>query len=69
MQMTTTTTSISGDGLGGRVDKVSDDPVQPTEITTLGHIRLRDEETNQIILIPSPSDDPKDPLRWYVCIC
>ena len=37
-----------------------------TGVSTLGHIRLRDETTNHIILIPSPSDDPKDPLNWYV---
>lgn len=33
---------------------------------TLGHVRLRDANTNNIILIPPPSLDPNDPLRWYV---
>lgn len=32
---------------------------------TLGRVRLHDENTNQIILIPSPSEDPDDPLNWY----
>ncbi|KAF1357099.1 MFS transporter [Delphinella strobiligena] len=30
----------------------------------MGHLRLRHEETNEIILIPTPSDDPNDPLNW-----
>jgi hypothetical protein len=33
-------------------------------IETLGHLRLRDAETNQIILVPTPSADPNDPLNW-----
>jgi len=32
----------------------------------LGHIRLREAGTNELILIPTPSDDPNDPLNWYV---
>ena len=31
---------------------------------TLGHVRLRHHETNEIILIPTPSNDPNDPLNW-----
>ncbi|KAJ5785004.1 uncharacterized protein N7503_010216 [Penicillium pulvis] len=31
---------------------------------TLGHLRLRDSETNEVILVPTPSSDPKDPLNW-----
>ncbi|CAK7226978.1 hypothetical protein SBRCBS47491_006413 [Sporothrix bragantina] len=30
----------------------------------LGTLRLRHEHTNEILLIPTPSDDPKDPLTW-----
>ncbi|KAL5358608.1 major facilitator superfamily domain-containing protein [Aspergillus floccosus] len=30
----------------------------------LGTVRLRDHHTNEIILIPKPSDDPSDPLNW-----
>lgn len=33
---------------------------------TMGHVQLRDHETNEIILIPTPSNDPNDPLNWYV---
>ncbi len=33
---------------------------------TLGHLRLRDAETNEVILVPTPSSDPKDPLNWYL---
>jgi hypothetical protein len=32
----------------------------------LGRLRLRHIETNDIILIPTPSNDPNDPLNWYV---
>jgi hypothetical protein len=31
---------------------------------TLGHVRLRDIDTNKIILTPAPSLDPNDPLKW-----
>ncbi|KAF5656720.1 major facilitator superfamily transporter [Fusarium heterosporum] len=30
----------------------------------LGELRLRNEETNEIILIPTPTNDPNDPLNW-----
>ncbi|KAI0974290.1 major facilitator superfamily domain-containing protein [Xylaria arbuscula] len=30
----------------------------------LGNVRLRDHQTNGVILIPTPSKDPNDPLRW-----
>lgn len=30
---------------------------------TLGNVRLRDE-ANNIILVPTPSNDPVDPLNW-----
>jgi len=32
--------------------------------STLGHLRLRNVETNEIILLPTPSNDPNDPLNW-----
>ncbi|KAF4556633.1 Hypothetical protein D9617_1g085110 [Elsinoe fawcettii] len=35
-----------------------------TQVNTLGHLRLRNEQTNEIILIPTPSNDPNDPLNW-----
>ncbi|KAH6888685.1 major facilitator superfamily domain-containing protein [Thelonectria olida] len=31
---------------------------------TLGNVRLRDKDTNALILIPTPSRDPNDPLNW-----
>ncbi|KAK0734127.1 major facilitator superfamily domain-containing protein [Lasiosphaeria miniovina] len=31
---------------------------------TLGNVRLRHLDTNEIILIPTPSSDPNDPLNW-----
>ncbi|KAF2195068.1 MFS general substrate transporter [Zopfia rhizophila CBS 207.26] len=30
----------------------------------LGNVRLRHAETNEIVLIPTPSTDPNDPLNW-----
>jgi hypothetical protein len=36
-------------------------------IHTLGSVRHRHEHTGQIILIPTPSKDPNDPLNWYGC--
>ncbi|KAK5990310.1 MFS transporter cpaT-like protein [Cladobotryum mycophilum] len=31
---------------------------------TLGNVRLLNRETNTIILVPTPSSDPNDPLNW-----
>ncbi|KAK1250448.1 hypothetical protein MKX08_010451 [Trichoderma sp. CBMAI-0020] len=31
---------------------------------TLGNLRLIDQETNAVILVPTPSSDPNDPLNW-----
>ncbi|KAK7745338.1 hypothetical protein SLS53_002834 [Cytospora paraplurivora] len=31
---------------------------------TLGNVRLRHHETDEIILVPTPSNDPNDPLNW-----
>ncbi|CAI7667778.1 unnamed protein product [Penicillium palitans] len=43
--------------------QTEDDP-KALKHQTLGHIRLRHEHTNELILIPAPSLDPNDPLRW-----
>jgi len=32
---------------------------------TLGSVQLRNPITNDIILVPTPSKDPNDPLNWY----
>ncbi|KFY88795.1 hypothetical protein V498_06655 [Pseudogymnoascus sp. VKM F-4517 (FW-2822)] len=40
-------------------------PKEPlTKIHTLGSVRQRHEHTDEIILIPTPSRDPNDPLNW-----
>lgn len=44
--------------------KETDNDALRHHIGTLGHLRLRHAETNEIILIPQPSSDPKDPLNW-----
>ncbi|KAI6374364.1 hypothetical protein MCOR25_003153 [Pyricularia grisea] len=31
---------------------------------SLGTVRLRNDHTGEIILVPTPSDDPNDPLNW-----
>ncbi|KAI1082805.1 major facilitator superfamily domain-containing protein [Whalleya microplaca] len=31
---------------------------------TLGSVRVRHHQTNEIILIPTPANDPNDPLNW-----
>lgn len=33
---------------------------------TLGNVRLMHHDTNAMILVPTPSSDPNDPLNWYV---
>lgn len=33
---------------------------------TLGNVRLMHHDTNAIILVPTPSSDPNDPLNWYI---
>lgn len=40
------------------------DEQEGAQVKTLGHLRLRDEDTNEVILVPTPSNDPKDPLNW-----
>lgn len=39
---------------------------QLQQIVTLGSVRLHDANTGNMNLIPQPSEDPKDPLRWLV---
>ncbi|KAJ5112669.1 hypothetical protein N7532_000714 [Penicillium argentinense] len=38
--------------------------IEGAQMKTLGHLRLRDKDTNEVILVPTPSSDPKDPLNW-----
>ncbi|KAI1844279.1 hypothetical protein JX265_007882 [Neoarthrinium moseri] len=41
-----------------------DPVVDEKRMNALGTVRLRHHETNEIILIPTPSNDPNDPLNW-----
>ncbi|KAJ4519158.1 hypothetical protein HRR83_003531 [Exophiala dermatitidis] len=34
------------------------------QVETLGTVRLRHVTTNELLLVPKPSDDPDDPLNW-----
>jgi hypothetical protein len=40
------------------------EPVHERNHQGLGTLRLRHQETQEILLIPTPSDDPNDPLNW-----
>ncbi|KAK0630021.1 major facilitator superfamily domain-containing protein [Bombardia bombarda] len=37
---------------------------EKARVRTMGNIRLRHLDTHEIILIPTPSTDPNDPLNW-----
>jgi hypothetical protein len=37
---------------------------EKTRKRTLGNLRLVHPETNAVILVPTPSSDPNDPLNW-----
>ncbi|KKY16834.1 putative mfs transporter [Phaeomoniella chlamydospora] len=41
-----------------------DDLRKTMTVNTLGSVRLQHEHTNEIILVPQPSNDPNDPLNW-----
>lgn len=47
-----------------RPDDYEDPKAEHVRQRTLGNVRLRHHETNEIILIPAPSNDPNDPLNW-----
>ena len=34
------------------------------KVQTLGSVTLHRQGTKEVILIPTPSDDPNDPLNW-----
>jgi hypothetical protein len=40
------------------------DNIEKARVRTLGNVRLRHHDTNEVILIPTPSSDPNDPLNW-----
>lgn len=47
-----------------RYDSVDEEP-KVKSVNTLGSVRLRHATTNELILVPTPSNDPNDPLNWY----
>lgn len=57
-------TTTAADLANETIDSHNFNQKHVTDIETLGHLRLRDAETNKIILIPTPSSDPNDPLNW-----
>ncbi|KAH6684663.1 major facilitator superfamily domain-containing protein [Halenospora varia] len=50
------------------------DPEDAKKMHNLGSLRLRHLDSNQIILVPTPTADPNDPLnwskryRWYIAV-
>lgn len=46
--------------------KVESDIEDIADVAPLGSHRMRNVDTNEIILIPTPSNDPNDPLNWLV---
>ena len=57
---------MAGDQIAStlRPDDYEDPKAEQVRQRTLGNVRLRHHETNEIILIPTPSNDPNDPLNW-----
>lgn len=43
---------------------LEDSKIEHSRHRTLGNVRLRHHETSEIILVPTPSNDPNDPLNW-----
>lgn len=54
-----------------KMSRINDEETLDTAIATLaptktlGSLQLRDKTTQKILLIPTPSGDPNDPLNWY----
>lgn len=51
---------------GDEHETMDDMDVQPRQVDAVGTHRLRDVDSKRVILIPTPSSDPNDPLNWYV---
>ncbi|KAJ5380056.1 uncharacterized protein N7496_002484 [Penicillium cataractarum] len=43
---------------------LGDNELKAKHVSTLGSVRLRHPTTNDLILVPTPSNDPNDPLNW-----
>ncbi|KAM0434499.1 hypothetical protein ACHAPT_003595 [Fusarium lateritium] len=52
------------DGRAVALDAAVDISARATRRHALGNVRIRNQETNALILIPTPSSDPNDPLNW-----
>jgi hypothetical protein len=35
----------------------------------MGQVQLRNRDTHEVILRPTPTADPNDPLNWCVHVC
>lgn len=46
----------------GTINRKQGDETQ--QVNTLGSVRLHHHETNEVMLVPTPSADPNDPLNW-----
>ncbi|RSL52883.1 hypothetical protein CEP53_007951 [Fusarium sp. AF-6] len=46
------------------LDASVDTSARATRRHALGNVRIRNQETNALIFIPTPSSDPNDPLNW-----
>ncbi|KAI8671278.1 MFS domain-containing protein [Fusarium keratoplasticum] len=46
------------------LDASVDTGARATRRHALGNVRIRNQETNALIFIPTPSSDPNDPLNW-----
>lgn len=66
LQTTSCSGKMAGDHIAPtlRADDYEDPKAEHIRQRTLGNVRLRHHETNEIILIPTPSNDPNDPLNW-----
>ncbi|KAJ5097126.1 hypothetical protein N7456_007847 [Penicillium angulare] len=54
---------VDDDGGRSCADSIDSDlKAKPTN--TLGSVQLRNPITNDVILVPTPSNDPNDPLNW-----
>lgn len=59
--------AVQDDIIAPALDPQAEESFEEKEKTrkrTLGNLRLVHPETNAVILVPTPSSDPNDPLNW-----
>lgn len=56
---------MSANKVDASMERGEGDSLVAMRVETLGTVRLRHYETNEVILVPTPSNDPNDPLNWY----